>query len=347
MCRKLSPRKAAFSLVEMLVAAAVFLLLVLIVAQIVSSASSVTSESRKRLDADSQARTVLDRLAQDFGRMSKRSDLDFLFSCETGNDRLFFVSEVPGYFNGVAAENQSGLSLVGYRVNDSFALERLGKGLAWSGGGANNEITFITYNPPGQAYSYQPVAASTTAGNPVAGPGATDADFQVISDAVFRTEFCYLLKDGGFSTKPVSNPGGVKNTLDAGGAPTLSDGSDNGYVVGSRWYDTNAKRAYVCVDATPNAAVWTALGWKDVTAVVVAVAALDANSRKLAPDLQAAAGALPDITESDLQAASPKLMDQIWGGVIREGSFAQNAGIPAKAAAATRIYQRYLYLNAP
>src|SRR5687768_6034140 len=117
MRRNLSPRKAAFSLVEMLVAAAVFLLLVLIVAQIVNSASSVAAQSRKRLDADSQARTVLDRLAQDFGRMSKRSDLDFLAANEAGNDRLFFVSEVPGYFTGVAAGNQSGFSLVGYRVN--------------------------------------------------------------------------------------------------------------------------------------------------------------------------------------------------------------------------------------
>lgn len=342
-----SPRKAAFSLIEMLVAAAVFVLLVLVVAQIVNSASSVAGESRKRLDADSQARTVMDRLAQDFGRMNKRADVDFLFTAETGNDRMFFVSEVPGYFSGVPAGNQSGLSLVGYRVNDSHVLERLGKGLAWSGGGANNEIAFISYDPAGQSGSFQPLAASTTAGNPAAAAGATDADFQVISDAVFRAEFCYLLKDGTFSTKPVSAPAGLQNTLSAGAAPSVTDGSGNGYSVGSRWYDTTSRRGYICVDATPGAAVWTALGWKDVNAVVVAVAALDAASRKIAPDLQAAATALPDITDDDLQAATPRLMEEIWTTKIRDGSFAQAAGLPAKAAAATRVYQRYLYLNTP
>ncbi|MBE2203414.1 MAG: prepilin-type N-terminal cleavage/methylation domain-containing protein [Chthoniobacterales bacterium] len=342
-----SLRNSAFTLIEMLVAAAILVLLVAVVAQIVNSTSSVTTESRKRLDADGQARTVLDRLAQDFGRMDKRDEADFLFASEVGNDRIFFISEGPGYFSGAAQENQSPLSLVGYRVNTDATLERLGRGLAWSGGGGNNDIAFLTFNPAGQSGSFQPLVGSTIAGNPVSAPGATDADFQVISDAVFRQEFCYQLKDGTFSTKPILNPTGVKNMLTANAAPTTSDGSGSGYAVGSRWYDETARRGYICVDATPGAAVWTARGWKDVNAVVVAVAALDGTSRKLVAELQTAVTALPDATDADLQASPPRLMEETWNGLIRDGAFAQSAGMPSKAANAARVYQRYFYLNTP
>lgn len=341
------PRNRAFSLVEMLVAAALLVLLVLLVAQIVNSASSVAAEARKRLDADSQARMVLDRIAQDFGRMNRGSEVDRFFAGEAGNDRMIFVSETPGYFSGASAENQSGLSLIGYRFNSDHALQRLAKGLAWSGGGANNEITFLTYHPAAQSGSYQPLAGSTIAGNPVCLPDAADADFQTISDAVFRLEFCYLLKDGTFSTKPVAEVGGLRNALSANTAPTVSEGSNEGYSAGSRWYDAASRRAYVCVDASPNAAVWRALGWKDVHAVVVAVAALDGASRKLAPSLQAAAAALPDVAEADLQSGAARLMEESWNGVLRDGSFAQRSGMPAAAANAVRVYQRYFYLNAP
>jgi hypothetical protein len=47
------------------------------------------------------------------------------------------------------------------------------------------------------------------------------------------------------------------HNLNASVAPTATDDSGSGYVVGSRWIDTTADKEYVCVDATATAAVWT------------------------------------------------------------------------------------------
>jgi len=43
-------------------------------------------------------------------------------------------------------------------------------------------------------------------------------------------------------------------------APTVTDDSSAGYTVGSQWYDITNSRVYVCLDATPTAAVWTGIG---------------------------------------------------------------------------------------
>ena len=48
----------------------------------------------------------------------------------------------------------------------------------------------------------------------------------------------------------------VKSNLTATVAPTVTDDAAHGYAVDSRWIDTVAKKAYVCVDATTGAAVW-------------------------------------------------------------------------------------------
>lgn len=48
-----------------------------------------------------------------------------------------------------------------------------------------------------------------------------------------------------------------KSNLAAGAAPTVNDDVDVGYSVGSVWVDTTNDKAYVCLDATDGAAVWT------------------------------------------------------------------------------------------
>lgn len=47
-----------------------------------------------------------------------------------------------------------------------------------------------------------------------------------------------------------------KNKYDATTAPTSVADAAHGYSVGSRWVDVTNDRAYVCVDATTNAAIW-------------------------------------------------------------------------------------------
>ena len=62
-----------FTLAELLVTVGVLVLLVLLFTQLLNSAASITTLGHKQMDADSQARQLLDRMAIDFAQMVKRS----------------------------------------------------------------------------------------------------------------------------------------------------------------------------------------------------------------------------------------------------------------------------------
>ena len=49
----------------------------------------------------------------------------------------------------------------------------------------------------------------------------------------------------------------LKVKLDGTQAPTVNNDTDEGYVVGSRWFDVTNDKEYVCLDNTDGAAVWT------------------------------------------------------------------------------------------
>lgn len=87
-------------------------------------------------------------------------------------------------------------------------------------------------------------------------------------------------------------------------------------------------------------------GFRDVAAIVLSLAVLDGDSRKIAPDLSKLADALPSPTNEDL--AANKLPAEIWRDLINDNaSFASRAGIPAPAAASVRTYQRAFPLHTP
>ena len=69
--------RAAFTLTELLVTVGVIVLLVFLFTQLLNSAATIMTLGNKRMDADSQARQVLDRMAIDFAQMVKRSDVDY------------------------------------------------------------------------------------------------------------------------------------------------------------------------------------------------------------------------------------------------------------------------------
>jgi hypothetical protein len=100
--------RAAFTLAELLISVGVLVLLVLLATQLLNSAATITILGHKQMDADSQARQVLDRMAIDFAQLVKRSDVDFwakgtvapnsVGGAMAGNDQITFYSSVPGYY---------------------------------------------------------------------------------------------------------------------------------------------------------------------------------------------------------------------------------------------------------
>jgi hypothetical protein len=112
----------------------VLVLLVLLFTQLLNSAATVTILGHKLMDADSEARQVLDRMAIDFAQMVKRSDVDYFAKgtaapnsvggTMAGNDQIAFYSAVPGYYPSTGSK--SPISLVAYRVNSQNKLERMG-----------------------------------------------------------------------------------------------------------------------------------------------------------------------------------------------------------------------------
>jgi len=303
---------SGFTILELLVAMSVLALLVVMVAQITNSASATVAGSRKHMDADNQARAIFDRLATDIGKMVRRGDVDSIVKGSNsdapgnpptmpGNDAMFFFSEAPGYSSTLTSSQKSPVTLVGYRINESatpgapaYALERLGSAIPWESGVGVTGVAFLTRAnasstpAPGSTIATGWSGAVGSIGNNYT--DGTSTDYQAIGEGVFRLEYCYLLKDGTFSTTPFIAP----HT--------------------------------------------TAQGLQDVSAIVVALAILDLNSRKIAPDLEKLSQALPD-------ASPPTLMAEAWKNAITSSNFASSAGIPQVAAGQVRIYQRFFYLN--
>src|SRR5438270_4619100 len=191
-------RKAlrAFTLVELLVAISILVVLTLTAATLFESASNATIRIDKHIEADAEARPVLDRMAIDIAQMVKRTEVDYYLKSPAspqtaippapGNDQLAFFSQVAGYYPSTGS--QSPLSLVAYRVNSDPTsqafnkTERLGKGLVWTGVSASSDpIVFL----PLQISSIWPAATNSTAD--------PQNDYEIIGPTVFRFEYYYLL----------------------------------------------------------------------------------------------------------------------------------------------------------
>jgi hypothetical protein len=307
---------------------AVLVLLVVLVGQLVDSATSTVTRSRKHMDADSEARLVLDRMASDIARMVRSSNVDCVVkgwytndpaspNTMQGNDTLFFFSEAPGYYVGTQdAREINSISRIGYRVSpkstvtniSTYALERFATLQNWeyevNTAGPMPYVTYVTNSSTGVAYAAPAVAGTwkryelpsvlgTKTNNYSDG---TAQAYVPIGQQVFRFEYCYLLKNGTFSVLPYIPP----NT--------------------------------------------SALGLKDVSAIVVAIATLDSTSRKIVDNSQLAklVSALPDASPSTNGSG---LMAEKWNGIIKSANFVSTAGIPQLAASQVRVYQRFFYLN--
>jgi hypothetical protein len=195
--------KNAFTIAELLVSIAVLALLVLVVSKMVNSASTITTMGNKHMDADTQARLVLDRMAVDFAQMIRRTDVDAYVKGtdpENGNDYIGFFSQVSGYYP--SPSYQSPISLVAYRINSnsnspSFnKMERMGNGLLWNSSSSTYKPLVFGAPPttsPAPLAANWPNATSTSAADP---------NYELIGPNIFRFEYFFLLNTGTLANSP-------------------------------------------------------------------------------------------------------------------------------------------------
>jgi hypothetical protein len=321
----------------MLISIVVLAFLILAVTQVVNTAATVVRPANKHIDTDTQARAVFDRMALDFGRMLKRTDIDYFLKQNDPakypghsaghsqghkgtpgqqlNDQMAFFTQVPGYYPSGA---QSPISLVAYRVNNNsssnnpsyFKLERMGKGLLWNG-----VSNFTNLNSPNTVYPIvflpQKIYDIATAGKMWSAvvtnnnsTNSNDPDYETIGPGVFRFEYYYLLKTG--------------------------------KLAGTPWND----------DPTLVPPHTIANFFTDVEAIAVVIAVVDPASRSL----------LSNQNLTDIASDMTDWRDQRGRGPVRTGVIEANwqqvviddvsAGlIPPAAVQAIRIYSRYFDLK--
>jgi len=163
------PRQA-FTLVEMLVAMGILSIIVVFVMSLVNSVVFTTMSSSKRIDADGNARLVLDRMAFDVEKMLIRADLDYSFLNSGLNDSCAFYTAQMGY-----SGNTRAIAIVNYQINPNFELERGTKAIDWNNtvfSGTNNQSLTSRMLPP---------------------PDPDDC--QVLSDAVFRYKINFWVRN--------------------------------------------------------------------------------------------------------------------------------------------------------
>jgi hypothetical protein len=166
-------------------------IVVVLMAQMLGSATTMISGSRKRMVTDEEARMVFDRMAADFSRMVKREDIHSIFLVSGGgdNDEMYFYTEAPAIYANTSTTSQSPVALVGYRVATN-GLVRMSEGKNW------DDLTFITANTAGT-----PNLASLISTNSLIP--------QPIGPSVFRMEYTFLLKPGTNSANVYTNVAGM------------------------------------------------------------------------------------------------------------------------------------------
>jgi len=216
-----------FTLVELLVSVFVLVIIIFMFTQLMTTARAFTRTATKHIDTDTQARVVFDRMALDFARMLKRTDVDYYIKqraaynghdnghgwghAKTGDlasDQAAFFSQVAGYYpSGYTSGQQSSISLVAYRVNQGNSntpgygkLERMAKGLGWNALDNNpnsNSPYPIVFLPQTIAGVGKPWAPAINNNNSCSGNNnSCDPDYEIIGPGVFRFEYFYLLKSG-------------------------------------------------------------------------------------------------------------------------------------------------------
>lgn len=126
---------------------------------------------------------------------------------------------------------------------------------------SQGRIIVRTQGPTGPPGAVGTIADGSLTPAKVAGVAVVTSDAR-LSDARTPTAHVHAAGDvtsGVFASARLPTLAGRLHNLAAATAPTTGDDQGDGYGVGSVWIDTTAAIAYLCEDATTNAAVWLPL----------------------------------------------------------------------------------------
>ena len=295
-----------------------------LVMQLMGSASKLTSTSKLSSDCDTEARYALNQIAADLAHRVRRPDVDAFVDKATGDDRLYFFSETPGYSPTLSATERSNVSLVGYRIKGGttsfgktvYKLERYARALPWN---ADKEtpMPFVILDSSGKA-----LPASTLVGKGGGSSGSfekvttqaasEDLYYQPIAENVVRFEVSLL-------HKPIEPIGNASTSTAA-------------------WILSDAKLNNAADTAAPNDNELTRYGFANISAVVVTLAVLDSqNALKVSgDDITQLKSQLDDTTPNNF----PKYPLDSWNS-----TFISNANSWKKPITnGLRLYQRVIGL---
>lgn len=311
-------RKRGFTIIEMLVSLVVLILIVVMVSRLTNGASTSISTGDRHLDADSQARAVFSRMAIDFAKMIKRPDLDASAfknpdnpqtgGANTGaNDQFAFYAEAAGYFSGAAPSGTEEVS----------------------------PYAIIAYNLVTTPNAYTPGTVLQRMSKGLGWDSLGGSYPTVRYHSRLITDWPNLFPAAG-------NAGSIDPDYKTMGEQVFRmeysyllkpNGGAAGRISVTPW-DTTLGHT-------------SAEGFRDVAAIVVAIAVLDSKNRALLTDADyaALAGRFTDAVDGS---AAPGGFGDILSQWQTELDALPAAGIvPPPAASAVRIYERYFYLDKP
>jgi len=325
------PSLRAFTLVELLVSMVVLAIIMVLIIQLFNGTTAVINLRNKHMDTDAQVRALFDRMEVDFAQMVNRPDVDYFLKSsnadqygqsgplgtQPGNDQIAFYTQVPGYYpSTTGTAQQSPMSLVAYRVNSDSAtpspylndLQRLGDGLVWNGpatAGAS-PVVFSTGTMGPMCYPGPANAITTNWPSAITTTG-TDANYELAGPQVFRMEYYYLIKASGTAYPSF-----------------LSD---------TPWDNRNPGPNHTSVN-----------GLKDVAAIGMVIAVVDAKSRVLVTNAQLTQLAaqfvdFPATTSTGVNTTAPGYLETQWQSTLNSTTV-----IPHVVASVIRIYGRTFYL---
>lgn len=163
---KIRGKMRGFTILELMIAAALLALLLILVTSLTSHTSTVSANSQRRMTADSEGRQALDRISEDFSRAFFREDLSENIVKVSGNDEIAFYAQTAGY------DGDRGVSRIGYRVGGTpVGLLRGAEGLSWTG---TNQVVF----------------------NGTIFGAIADTNEELLAKDIFRFEIAFLKADG-------------------------------------------------------------------------------------------------------------------------------------------------------